>query len=40
MADPSPGIGRTAELARIARFGAVGLLSTAIYMGLFALVTM
>jgi putative flippase GtrA len=40
MADPSPGISRTAELARIARFGAVGLLSTAIYMGLFALVTL
>ncbi len=39
MADQSANP-RLAELARIARFGAVGLLSTAIYMVLFALVTL
>jgi putative flippase GtrA len=37
MAEPAPG--PMAELARIVRFGLVGLLSTGIYMGLFALIT-
>jgi putative flippase GtrA len=36
MADTAPSV-RLAELGRIVRFGLVGLLSTGIYMGLFAL---